>query len=306
MKARGRGSASHPPRSSLRPRSNSIIEITSNDETKIVTDTLRPFNTMLCRQAAGTIESRASSRSQSRLNQFLAKVLLEAERRYGNLLVRENVDKLSIFSGWHTSLLNPRYHYTLRGYNKSGWMSVTIEMEAVNQGLVYTYQRQDWNQWMVNSGGLRAKHFFQPGDHVQGSRSQFCQLFNGEMVGGLHKRNPGCSMFLKTIANSRVDYCPGPFLCIVYRFLNYTPATFIGPLSYRWIVFWGDLSMASRSSVLQDTDINHFATHFSEYSCAANTMTVLTQKHSYHFQLAQRIPFASNTIDWEGRYVGRT
>ncbi|KAK0482302.1 hypothetical protein IW261DRAFT_1417893 [Armillaria novae-zelandiae] len=311
------------------------------------TDTLRPFNTMLCRRAAGMIELHASSQSQSRLSafdldllallekspstsslflifymsikyfyirvglqardaffgdikhlhprssnltdQFPVKVLLEAERRYGNLLARENVDKLSIFSGWHMSLLNPRYHYTLRGYNKSGWMSVTIEMEAANQGLVYTYQRQDWNQWM-------------PGDHIQGSRSQFCQLFNREMVGGLHKCNPGCSTFLKTIANSRVDYCPGPFLCIVYRFLNYTPATFIGPLSYRWIVFWGDLSMASRSSVLQDTDINHFATPFSEYSCAANTATVLTQKHSYHFQLAQRIPFASNTIDWEGRY----
>ncbi|KAK0477942.1 hypothetical protein IW261DRAFT_1420784 [Armillaria novae-zelandiae] len=151
-------------------------------------------------------------RSSNLTDQFLAKVLLEAERRYGNLLARENVNKLSIFSGWHTSLLNPRYHYTLQGYNKSGWMSVTIEMEAVNQGLVYTYQHPDWNQWMVNSA--RRPH---SGDLVViGSRSQFCQLFNREMVGGLHKHNPSCSTFLKTIANSRVDYCPGPFLCIVY------------------------------------------------------------------------------------------
>ncbi|KAK0471702.1 hypothetical protein IW261DRAFT_1571766 [Armillaria novae-zelandiae] len=106
-------------------------------------------------------------RSPNLVDKFLAKVLLEAERRYAKDLACESVDKLSIFSGWHTSLLNPRYHYTLRGYNRSGWMAVTLEMEAANQGMVYTYHAGDWNNWMVRSGGLKPKHFFQSGDHVE-------------------------------------------------------------------------------------------------------------------------------------------
>ncbi|KAK0463384.1 hypothetical protein IW261DRAFT_1427654 [Armillaria novae-zelandiae] len=161
---------------------------------------------IVCRRAIGMIESRVKSiivvtnlqardaffgnikhiypRSSNLADQFPAKVLLEVERRYGKFLAWENVDKLSIFSsGWHTSLLNPRYHYTLRGYTKLGWMSATIEMEAANQGVVYTYQLGDWNQWMVHSGDLV----------VIGSRFQSCQSFNGEMVDGLHKHNPSCS-----------------------------------------------------------------------------------------------------------------
>ena len=47
---------------------------------------------------------------------------------------------------------------------------MTIEMEAANQGMIFTYNPQDWNRWMVRSGGLRAKHFFQPGDHVEVSK----------------------------------------------------------------------------------------------------------------------------------------
>ncbi|KAK0490435.1 hypothetical protein IW261DRAFT_1412978 [Armillaria novae-zelandiae] len=165
---------------------------------------VKPIARPVCRRAIGMIESRVKSiivatkyfylrvglqahdaffgdikhiypRSSNLADQFPAKVLLEAERRYGKFLAWENVDKLSIFSsGWHTSLLNPRYHYTLRGYTKLGWMSATIEMEAANQGVVYTYQLGDWNQWM-------------------GSRFQSCQSFNGEMVDGLHKHNPSCS-----------------------------------------------------------------------------------------------------------------
>ncbi|KAK0468977.1 hypothetical protein IW261DRAFT_1573286 [Armillaria novae-zelandiae] len=92
-------------------------------------------------------------RSSSLVDDFPAKVLLEAQRRYSRVLANEGVDKLFIFSGWHTSLQNPRYHYTLRGYNGVGWMAVTLEMEASNQGMVG-----------VN---LRAKHFFYPGDHVE-------------------------------------------------------------------------------------------------------------------------------------------
>ncbi|KAK0468532.1 hypothetical protein IW261DRAFT_1426359 [Armillaria novae-zelandiae] len=69
-------------------------------------------------------------RSPNLVDKFLAKVLLEAERR-------------------------------------SGWMAVMLEMEVANQGMVYTYHASDWNYWMARSGGLRHKHFFQSGDHVE-------------------------------------------------------------------------------------------------------------------------------------------
>ncbi|KAK0462174.1 hypothetical protein IW261DRAFT_1428193 [Armillaria novae-zelandiae] len=85
-------------------------------------------------------------RSPNLVDKFPAKVLLEAERRYAKDLARESVDKLSILSGW---------------------MAVTLEMEAANQGMVYTYHASDWNYWMARLGGLRPKHFFQSGDHVE-------------------------------------------------------------------------------------------------------------------------------------------
>ncbi|KAK0474035.1 hypothetical protein EDD18DRAFT_1116956, partial [Armillaria luteobubalina] len=70
------------------------------------------------------------TRSAAKADPFPANVLLEAERRYGARLVQNGVEKLSIFCGWHRSRKNPRYHYTLRGYNAAGWMSFTVEMEA--------------------------------------------------------------------------------------------------------------------------------------------------------------------------------
>ncbi|KAK0468514.1 hypothetical protein IW261DRAFT_1426341 [Armillaria novae-zelandiae] len=113
------------------------------------------------------------------VDEFLAKVLLEVGRRYAGALAHEGVDKLSIFSGWHTSLQNPWYHYTLRGYNRLGWMAVTLEMEAANQGMVFTYNPRDWNRWMLHSGGLRAKHFFHFGDHVEGKSLNFINYLAG-------------------------------------------------------------------------------------------------------------------------------
>ncbi|KAK0475524.1 hypothetical protein IW261DRAFT_1422346 [Armillaria novae-zelandiae] len=89
--------------------------------------------------------------SSSLMDEFPAKILLEAERRYGNKLARENIDKMSVFSGWHSSSANPRYHYTLRAYNLAGWMAVTIEMEAANQGRVYMYYPGDWSRWMMRT-----------------------------------------------------------------------------------------------------------------------------------------------------------
>ncbi|KAK0499916.1 hypothetical protein EDD18DRAFT_1102136 [Armillaria luteobubalina] len=137
-------------------------------------------------------------RSSNLTDPFPARVLLEAERRYRKKLALEHVDKLSIFSGWHTSPLNPCYHYTLQGYNMSGWMAVMIEMEVANQGSIFSYGLRDWNGWSVRSGGLQAKHFFQPGDHVEQNlicirlctillveEVEFHQLFNQEVLDGL-------------------------------------------------------------------------------------------------------------------------
>ncbi|KAK0506784.1 hypothetical protein EDD18DRAFT_1343220 [Armillaria luteobubalina] len=101
--------------------------------------------------------------SPNLVDEFLAKVLLEAERRYAKDLAHTE----SHSSGWQTLLLNPQYHYTLRGYNRLGWMAVMLEMEVANQGMVYTYHAGDWNCWMVRLGRLRPKHFFQSGDHVE-------------------------------------------------------------------------------------------------------------------------------------------
>ncbi|KAK0474656.1 hypothetical protein EDD18DRAFT_1116442 [Armillaria luteobubalina] len=80
---------------------------------------------------------------------FPARVLLEAERRYRKKLALEHVDKLLIFSGWHTLPLNPRYHYTLQGYNMLGWMAVTIEMEAANQAEEVEFH-QSFNQEVLD------------------------------------------------------------------------------------------------------------------------------------------------------------
>ncbi|KAK0197664.1 hypothetical protein F5146DRAFT_995301 [Armillaria mellea] len=100
------------------------------------------------------------NRSPSLVDDFPAKVLLEAERS----------------SGWHTSLLNPRHHYTLRGYNGVGWMAVTLEMEAKNRGMVFTYHPADWNCWKARSGGIKAKHFFNLRDHVEAKMLNFLNI----------------------------------------------------------------------------------------------------------------------------------
>ncbi|KAK0501960.1 hypothetical protein EDD18DRAFT_1100459 [Armillaria luteobubalina] len=102
---------------------------------------------------------------------YLANVLLEAERRYGAILAQNGVENLSIFCGWHRSWKNPQYHYTLRGYNAAGWMSFTVEMEAGNRGREFPYGQPEWNDWLARARGnpamLRAKHFFDPADHVE-------------------------------------------------------------------------------------------------------------------------------------------
>ncbi|KAK0492448.1 hypothetical protein EDD18DRAFT_1357702 [Armillaria luteobubalina] len=111
------------------------------------------------------------TRSASKADPFPANVLLEVERRYGAELAQQGVDKLSIFCGWHRSPKNPRYHYTLRGYNAAGWMAFTVEMEAGNQGREFPYGQTEWNIWLAHARGnpamLRAKHFFDPANHVE-------------------------------------------------------------------------------------------------------------------------------------------
>ncbi|KAK0491864.1 hypothetical protein EDD18DRAFT_1109603 [Armillaria luteobubalina] len=103
---------------------------------------------------------------------YPGKVLLEAERRYTSELAQHGVDKLSLFCGWHSSLQNQNYHYTLRGYNRRGWMALTLEMEAGNQGQVYAYGRRDWKRWSwkarANGQGKPGRNlFFNTSDHVE-------------------------------------------------------------------------------------------------------------------------------------------
>ncbi|KAK0471786.1 hypothetical protein IW261DRAFT_1424873 [Armillaria novae-zelandiae] len=92
--------------------------------------------------------------SSSLADNFPMKVLLEAKQS----------------CGWHSSLQNPRYHYTLRGYNARGWMAITLEMEARNLGQAFPYGHRDWKWWATRAGGqgkLRAKYFFYAADHVE-------------------------------------------------------------------------------------------------------------------------------------------
>ncbi|KAK0492654.1 hypothetical protein EDD18DRAFT_1108664 [Armillaria luteobubalina] len=82
-------------------------------------------------------------RSSSLHDDYPARVLLEAEMRYANVLARKGVQKLLILvnirsSGWHSSRQNRDMHYTLRGYNREGWMVVTLEMKAGNAGSGYS------------------------------------------------------------------------------------------------------------------------------------------------------------------------
>ncbi|KAK0470824.1 hypothetical protein IW261DRAFT_1425661 [Armillaria novae-zelandiae] len=107
-------------------------------------------------------------RSSSLMDDFPAKILFEAERRYSKKLLHKNVNKMSVFSGWHSSLANPHYHYTLRAYNPAGWMAVTIEMEAANQGKVYTYYPQDWSRWMMH---LRHVYYILKAQNIRKSPS---------------------------------------------------------------------------------------------------------------------------------------
>ncbi|KAK0494268.1 hypothetical protein EDD18DRAFT_1107297 [Armillaria luteobubalina] len=69
---------------------------------------------------------------------YRSRVLLEVEMRYANVLAWKGVQKLLIFSGWHSSHQNRDMHYTLRGYNREGWMVVMLEMKAGNAGGGYS------------------------------------------------------------------------------------------------------------------------------------------------------------------------
>ncbi|KAK0493517.1 hypothetical protein EDD18DRAFT_1107903 [Armillaria luteobubalina] len=118
------------------------------------------------------------TRSASISDPYPGKILLEAEKRFAKILTRHGVEKLSLFCGWHSSIQNRNNHYTLRGYNRRGWMSVTLEMELGNRSPVYTYGRRDWRQWgwkarANGQGKLDAKFFFDRGDHVESDLSFF-------------------------------------------------------------------------------------------------------------------------------------
>ncbi|KAK0477500.1 hypothetical protein EDD18DRAFT_1114649 [Armillaria luteobubalina] len=126
---------------------------------------------------------RIYTRSASITDWYPGRVLLEAERRYTNDLVRHGVKKLSLCCGWHLSLKNQKYHYTLRGYNRQGWMALTLEMEGGNQGQVYAYGRCDWKRWSWKARANRqgrpgGKLFFNPSDHVELGIQQYKLIYD--------------------------------------------------------------------------------------------------------------------------------
>ncbi|KAK0482794.1 hypothetical protein IW261DRAFT_1562489 [Armillaria novae-zelandiae] len=111
------------------------------------------------------------SHSSSLCDNYPGRVLLEAETRYANVLAWNGVQKLSIFSGWHSSHQNRGKHYTLQGYNREGWMVVMLEMKAGNAGEVFAYGRHAHRQWLHNAcrnGHLLApKHVFRAREHEE-------------------------------------------------------------------------------------------------------------------------------------------
>ncbi|KAK0471832.1 hypothetical protein IW261DRAFT_1424781 [Armillaria novae-zelandiae] len=107
-------------------------------------------------------------RSSSLRDDYPARVLLEAETRYMNILARNSIQKLSILvnirsSGWHSSCQNRGKHYTLRGYNREGWMVVMLEMKAGNAGSGYTMRigtGVPWHQNMFSELGSMKRYIF--------------------------------------------------------------------------------------------------------------------------------------------------
>ncbi|KAK0461479.1 hypothetical protein IW261DRAFT_1428575 [Armillaria novae-zelandiae] len=96
------------------------------------------------------------------------RVLLEAETRYANVLMRNGIQKLSILvnirnSCWHSSHQNCGKHYTLRGYNREGWMVVTLEMKVGNAGSGYTMRigmGVPWHQNTFSELGSMKRYIF--------------------------------------------------------------------------------------------------------------------------------------------------
>ncbi|KAK0496572.1 hypothetical protein EDD18DRAFT_1353356 [Armillaria luteobubalina] len=101
---------------------------------------------------------------------FPARVLLKAQTRYANILVRNRVEKLSICCGWHRSLEYPDEHYMIQGYDHAGWMVVTLEMKAGNGGRWFEYGPRVRRWWLRNARNghpLMSRHFFRHREHVE-------------------------------------------------------------------------------------------------------------------------------------------
>ncbi|KAK0216359.1 hypothetical protein IW262DRAFT_1464895 [Armillaria fumosa] len=116
-------------------------------------------------------------RSSSLHDDYPVRVLLEVEMRYVNVLTQNGVQKLSIFSGWHSSRQNRDNHYTLRGYNRQGWMVVTLEMKARNAGKVFEYGCRAHRWWLFNARrnrcSLAPRHVFRVREHVETPSVEF-------------------------------------------------------------------------------------------------------------------------------------
>ncbi|KAK0474488.1 hypothetical protein EDD18DRAFT_1116505 [Armillaria luteobubalina] len=81
--------------------------------------------------------SKSYTRSNSLADPFPGRILLQARRKYASKLVHARTYFSSM--GWHHSLHNHQYHYTLRGYNALGWMTITLEMGTSGRMKVFTY-----------------------------------------------------------------------------------------------------------------------------------------------------------------------
>ncbi|KAK0474509.1 hypothetical protein IW261DRAFT_1422817 [Armillaria novae-zelandiae] len=155
------------------------------------------------RSYALLLSSQQPPSSQPLLWQALSgAILLEAERWYARVLGKTGVVSLSMFTGWHRSLQNRWYHYTLRGYNTAGWMVVTLEMQARNWGKAFTYGSSSWKAWASKAGGsnLPARYFFNVGDHKEFAGEDW-DLITGIRI----KRRP---LLLLTGPKSEMDTAP--------------------------------------------------------------------------------------------------
>ncbi|KAK0473526.1 hypothetical protein EDD18DRAFT_1117351 [Armillaria luteobubalina] len=169
--------------------------------------------------------SKSYTCSNSLADPFPGRILLQARRKYASKLARARVTRLSIFStGWHRSPHNNQYHYTLRGYNASGWMAITLEMGASGRTKVFTYGHKHWMIWSSNSkgGSLRTKYFFNSKDHEE---AHVCYSLLG--------RNLGSGPLIEEQLDTRPEEYGMVILRLYDRIQTSSDLSSVGPSGYQ-------------------------------------------------------------------------